>query len=109
MTGFRGCLLYIAKYVSKLPTFNIPLHHNNEIRFGRHWGTTRKQLIPIAPIVVLRVLGEVEEFVAMEWGHENLAHYDMALQNGFTLMGDHHAEVWESFLKNGLHPERKPV
>lgn len=87
VTGFQGVLKYIAKYVSKLPTLDIPLHRNNEIRYGRHWGTTRKELIPLCEISVLRELNEVEEFQVMKVADEMIRHYDIELENGFTLFG----------------------
>ncbi len=96
--GIYGCLLYIAKYVSKLSTLDIPLHRNNEINFGRHWGTTRKELIPMCEVSTIRKLSADEMEWVTAWGQENIVDYHAELGNGFTLLGRDHAKFWERAL-----------
>ena len=51
-----GACRYLSKYVSKYRSLDISAYHNSGLKFGRHWGVCRRELIPLCPVVVQRNL-----------------------------------------------------
>lgn len=98
VTGELGAVKYLAKYVSKQQSLGILAYRNTGFRFGRHWGITRKSLIPMAPITVQRELTEDEILAAKQFAAGLWKHYDFDEGAGFTLLNPQLAKEWKEFL-----------
>jgi len=98
VTGELGAVKYLAKYVSKGLALGILAYRNSGFRFGRHWGITRKGMIPMAPITVQRELSEDEIEAAKQFAASIWKYYDLDNPNGFTLLNPKLAKEWKEFL-----------
>jgi len=93
-----GACRYLSKYVSKYRSLDISSYLNSGLEFGRHWGVTRRELIPLCPVTVERELtaDEVERvraFAVARWRW-----YDPQTCGGFTLLSPHLAKSFAAFL-----------
>lgn len=88
ITGHQGALKYLAKYVSKEHYLDIGAYLNNGVQIGRHWGMSRRSVIPWGKV---EFNGEIttDEAQALQTVEESVnQQYDPALGAGFTLLGD---------------------
>lgn len=97
--GELGAVKYLAKYVSKQSDLAIEAYHNKAFAFGRHWGITRKDEIPMQPIYVLRRLTTEEISEVKEYGHSQFETYDPVNGGGFTVLSIDSAKFWAERLK----------
>jgi len=94
-----GACRYLSKYVSKYRSLDIGVYHNTTIQFGRHWGITRRELIPLCPIASEREL-TVEEIALMrKFAGARWSHYNVENGGGFTVLGLALAKTFTAFLK----------
>lgn len=96
--GEMGAVKYISKYVSKAGTLDIRAFHNSDFPFGRSWGVTRKHLIPLCPIAVLKKLSKEEVEFAKRYAEETFPQYDAETGGGFTLLSPIAAEMFRDRL-----------
>ena len=92
VTGVDGACRYLAKYVSKSCPLDIAAYHNSGINFGRHWGVTRKHLVPMCPVDVCRQLTDFELSRMQGLAEEMWSAYRPESSGGFTLLGEPEAE-----------------
>jgi len=94
--------MYVAKYCTKIPDSpcldNVP--YLNSI--GRHYGFTRKAMIPSHPKTVIALRDEA----LVEWlrrvASRQIASYDFRFSEGFTLLGDITEHVKKQIFENDL-------
>jgi hypothetical protein len=98
VVGELAAVKYLAKYVSKQQALGILAYHNSGFRFGRHWGITRKSLIPMAPITVCRELTEDEIVAVNQYAHVIWPGWERDLPTGYTLLNPKEAKQWKEFL-----------
>jgi len=98
VTGELAAVKYMAKYVAKNQALGILAYRNSGFRFGRHWGITRKAMIPMAPITCQRLLTEDEVEAAKQFAAGIWPHYDIDNPNGYTLLNPTMAKQWKDFL-----------
>lgn len=98
VSGPRGAGRYLSKYVSKYASLDYAAYRNNPYLRGRHWGLTRKPLVPFAPITVNREMTASEADHAQSYASGALGFYDPVLGGGFTLFGKDHSEK----IRNGV-------
>lgn len=87
---------YIGKYVAKESTLDITAYRNNPHMRGRHWGMTRKPLLPMANVDILRPMTASEVELAKAYAGEQFTHYDTEKGGGFTLFGAKHRTAFET-------------
>jgi hypothetical protein len=87
---------YIGKYIAKESTLDITAYHNNPFMRGRHWGMTRKPLLPLADLDVLRPMTEQEVKLAKAYAAETFTEYDQERGGGFTLFGQKHRKAFQT-------------
>jgi hypothetical protein len=101
---------YIAKYMSKVHSL-LSLDNCAYLNtHGRHWGTIRKQFIPICPHEVLDGLDEDEIAFLIATGQQRLPWVDMTLPHTFSLLGKNATEILSELRKKILdrtHPIRE--
>jgi len=98
--GVDGAIRYLAKYVSKQAALGIVAYHNSGFRFGRHWGCTRKDLLPMCPIDIQRELHQNEIEAVRGMGATMNPHYEVDSGAGYTLLGKAMADFWREFLND---------
>jgi len=94
-----GACRYLSKYVSKYRSLDISTYHNSGIKFGRHWGILRKELIPLRPVVVERQLTEAEIKIVRGFKAARSKWYDAENGGGYYLLGAEHATRFAAWLK----------
>jgi len=87
MKGHQGALRYLAKYVSKEEPLDIEAYLHNGISVGRHWGITRKSLLPMADVAIDRELTDEEVGTMQVLEMERNPHYNPDSDGGFTHLG----------------------
>lgn len=97
--GPEAAAKYVAKYCSKQYALGITAYHNSGFRFGRHWGITRKAMIPLQPVVVSRELTEDEVDCVQQFAPSIWPTYDKDVDGGFTLLSGKMAKEWKEFLE----------
>lgn len=85
--GIDGAIKYLAKYVSKQQALGNMPYRNSSFRFGRHWGITRKGLVPKLPVLVNREMTPDEVDAMRAYGEATWPSYDRSQGTGFTLFG----------------------
>ncbi len=98
-----GACRYLSKYVSKYRSLDISAYHNSSLKFGRHWGILRKELIPRCPVVVDRVLTDQEAQMVRDFGAMRWKDYDAAVGHGFTLLGKRYADGFAKSLNGSCN------
>lgn len=93
---WRMASIYIGKYIAKESTLDITAYRNNPYMRGRHWGTTRKHLLPMADVTTSRQLNEREIELAQLYAGEKFKNYDPERGGGFTLFGPEHRKAFET-------------
>jgi len=96
--GERGVVRYLSKYVSKYCSLDLYTYHNSGIQFGRHWGCTRDELIPLSPVLVDRELTEEEIAVFKGFARSRWKRYEENNGGGFYLLGADHVKKFTSYL-----------
>lgn len=96
--GILGACKYVAKYVSKLPHLDITAYHNSHLKFGRHWGVTRRGMIPMCPVKVSREISQEEAECLLQHKGKLLHPPEPIDQHGFTLFGKDQVELIEKFV-----------
>jgi hypothetical protein len=94
--------VYIGKYCGKpssLLSLDNPAYLNSN---GRHWGTTRRRLIPLCEQVVFRDLTQVELSELVKIASEKIENFDYRHPKSFVLLGEICQEAVEKFLDKGL-------
>jgi len=90
-----GACRYLSKYVSKYRSLDILTYLNSGIQFGRHWGCTRVELVPICPPRVQReLLGEDVERV-FAYGQHRYGWRHRVESHGFTLFGKKFVDAFD--------------
>jgi len=87
---------YIGKYVAKESTLDITAYRNNPYMRGRHWGHTRKELLPLANVSTSTQLTEAQAAAARSYAARKFTHYDEERGGGFTLFGQEHAHAFQT-------------
>lgn len=93
-----GACRYLSKYVSKYRSLDITAYHNSPLKFGRHWGILRKDMIQMAPERVGRVLSRSEIEMVQEYARRRWTSYDASVDGGFTLLGARYANAFAKSL-----------
>lgn len=87
---------YMSKYVAKDDTLDIAAYLNTGIEIGRHWGPTRRNLMPLAKVAMQRKLDDEET----EWvkHHAKTSWPDRPYvgESGFTVFGAECAEFFQN-------------
>ena len=104
--GVEGAVRYLAKYISKSGPLDISAYHNNHVKFGRHWGITRKALIPMCPVTVFRELTAEESATMRKVGAERLQHYHEEQGRSFTLLSEDSATYWAAHMNASGQPSQ---
>lgn len=97
--GELGAVKYLAKYVSKRCNLGIDAYHNNSFGLGRHWGVTRKHLIPWAPILMLRRLNASDIDQVKFYAQTIFPTYNPSDCGGFTVFGKDVASLFQTMLE----------
>ncbi len=97
ITGEAGACKYLAKYVSKEASLDISTYHNSGIKFGRHWGVTRRERVPLCPASVDRVLTREEVEHVQAFASARWRWYDKDLNAGYTLLGGQEAAAFSRY------------
>lgn len=95
----NGACRYLSKYVSKYLPLDIGVYHNSGLQFGRHWGVTRKELIPLCPIAAERQLTDDEIKIVRKFAAARWTHYNAESGGGYTVLGEKLAKSFTAFLK----------
>lgn len=98
--GIDGAAKYLAKYCAKVASLDIAAYLNSGISFGRHWGITRKLLIPMCPVLVSRRLRDEEIEQIQADAAKRWPAYEPGLSGGFTLYGADAAAFWADSLNS---------
>lgn len=96
--GERGVVRYLSKYVSKYCSLDLYTYHNSGIQFGRHWGCTREEQIPLSPVLVDRELTAEEIAVFRGFARSRWKRYEENNGGGFYLLGADHVKKFASYL-----------
>lgn len=88
VTGTDGACRYLAKYVSKCTPLDIAAYHNSGIKFGRHWGVTRKPKIVMRPVECCREISGADLEAMQAFAVESWPNYRPSSSGGFTLLGE---------------------
>lgn len=99
--GVEGVGKYLAKYVSKYRSLDIATYVNSGIKFGRHWGIRRPELVPLSPVVVSRPLTEKEKDRVQAFACARWSWYDRDTCGGFTLLGNDFSKGFAAWLSRG--------
>jgi len=94
-----GACRYLSKYVSKYRSLDISTYHNSGLKFGRHWGILRKELIPLCPVAVERSLDDAEAKIVRQFKAARSKWYDAETGGGYYLLGKEHAKRFAAWLK----------
>jgi len=100
ITAHQGALRYLAKYVAKDCSLDIPAYRNSGEQIGRAWGVTRKHLIPMAPVTVLSKLSEKSLAAVNAAVNGKLRKYIPTVAAGFTLFGDEAKQILEKVIND---------
>jgi len=87
---------YIGKYIAKESALDITAYRNNPYMRGRHWGNTRKELLPMAEVDTLKQLTGREIELAQAYAADKFTHYDQEKGGGFTLFGKEHRAAFKT-------------
>lgn len=96
--GVDGACRYLSKYVSKYRALDICTYVNSGIRFGRHWGLRRDDLIPWSPVKLFRQLTDKEIARVQAFAADRWSWYDKELNGGYTLFGDDYVKRFHDLL-----------
>ena len=94
----NGVARYLSKYVSKYRSLDISTYHNSPIKFGRHWGVCRPELVPLCPVRVARQLTKEEVAQIQAFARRRWPMYDENGSGGFTLLGEKFAKRFGKWL-----------
>jgi hypothetical protein len=89
---------YLSKYVAKHKALDVSTYVNSGIKFGRHWGIRRPELIPMAPISLSRQLSTEEIAAIQAYAEGQWGWYDKDVDGGFTLLGADRAKGFGEWL-----------
>lgn len=78
---------YMTKYLSKNGSLEESTYHNSPNFGGRHWGITRKSLIPWSPVSSLSELDCDEAKACRAFAAHAFDHYHPEFGGGFTVFG----------------------
>jgi len=85
--GVDAVSRYVSKYVSKYRSLDISTYHNSGIKFGRHWGVLRPEMVPYAPVVLERLMTTKEIDRVQRYAQSKWSWYDKDLNGGYSLFG----------------------
>lgn len=91
---------YLGKYLAKYRSLDFITYHNSSIEFGRHWGLTRKTLVPFLPTRLQRQLSEFEKETLVRFAKATSKRYGEYGETGFKRFGKEVAERVEKFLRS---------
>jgi hypothetical protein len=100
ITENQGALRYLAKYVSKQCALDITAYRNSGFTFGRTWGVTRKDRIPLAPVEVHRELLGDDWWMVLDFINRKCKNCIPTLETGTTLFGLEAATKVAAYIKD---------
>jgi hypothetical protein len=99
--GIDAVIRYLAAYLSGLGSLDIVSYLNTEAEFGRPWGFTREELIPLLPVLFCRALDPVQVGLMADMVRGVRREYDPEKDGGFTLLGRFFSTMALSLLSDG--------